>query len=97
MRRETLLKALRFILCGALLLAKPTASQMPPPLGKFYLTSTPPGASITIGTQRRPEVTPVTLAVVPNTYSVKIGSCDPQTVTVKAGQTVTVNCPSPSH
>jgi hypothetical protein len=92
MRRETLFNARGFILCGAFLLAKPTTSQMPAPLGKLYITSTTPGASIMIGTQLRPEVTPVTLAVMPNTYSVKIGSCGPQTVTVKPSQTVAVNC-----
>jgi hypothetical protein len=35
----------------------------------------------------------VTLIVIPSTYSVKIGSCPAQSVTVASGETKEVDCP----
>jgi hypothetical protein len=62
------------------------------PVGRLHLTSTIPGASIKINNTPRNEVTPVTLAVLPNQYTVVIGTCQPQTVTVNSGETKEVSC-----
>jgi len=80
------------LLCCAFLLRQPSESQMPAPLGKLNITSTTPGASITINDKQRNERTPVTLAVVPGTYKVIIGTCSVQSVTVRSGETQVVNC-----
>lgn len=97
MTRETMFKAGRFILCGALLVANPTSSQMPTPLGRLRMTSTPAKMSIQINGKARPEITPVTLAVMQGSYKVTIGSCPQQIVTVDPGQTMVVDCTPPSH
>jgi hypothetical protein len=82
----------RILVFCALLLAKPSASQMPAPLGRLHITSTTAGASISVNNVRRKEVTPVTLAVVPGTYSVAIDACPPQSVSVGSGETKEVAC-----
>lgn len=92
MRIDIMSRSGRILLLCALLLPKPSASQMPAPLGKLHITSTTAGASITINNVRRREVTPVTLAVVPGTYSVAIGACPAQSVTVASGETKEVAC-----
>jgi hypothetical protein len=81
-----------FLLFGAALLPRASAFQMPAPLGKLHITSTPIGAAITINDLRRKEVTPVTLAVVPGTYRVSIGTCPVQAVVVASGETKEVVC-----
>ena len=88
------------LLC-CLLVAVVASTQMPapPPVGRLYITSTPPGASITINGKPRPEQTNVTLVVSPGNYKVLISGgpgnldCPAQDVSVRTGQTVTVACP----
>jgi hypothetical protein len=92
MKTSMLERTGRILLFCASLLPIPSASQMPAPLGKLHITSTTAGASITINNVRRKEVTPVTLAVVPGTYNIAIGSCPPQPVTVGSGETKEVAC-----
>jgi hypothetical protein len=84
----------KLLVCWALLNALPSVPQMPGrlPVGRLHLTSTPAGASITINKTPRNEVTPVTLAVLPGTYSVVIGTCTAQTVNVASGNTYEVSC-----
>ncbi|MFZ0820182.1 MAG: hypothetical protein WAM91_08935 [Candidatus Acidiferrales bacterium] len=89
--------AIRILFCWAFLFPAPLASQMPAPLGKLQITSTTPAGvvrkdSITINGVSRKEKTPVTLAVVPNTYNVVIGTCASQSVKVASGQTAPVSC-----
>ena len=95
MRANRVVGASAILFTWAFLLPSPLASQMPAPLGRLHITSTPPGASITInGVLRTNNTTPVTLAVVPGTYAVIIGSCKEQTitVTVASGETKEVTC-----
>jgi hypothetical protein len=86
--------ASRVLLCYAFLLPQSSAFQMPAPLGRLHITSTPVGATISINNVKRKEVTPVLLAVVPNTYTIVIGTCpnQPITVTVASGETKEVAC-----
>jgi hypothetical protein len=90
----------RYLLHCILLLAGAASSQMhQPPLGRLEITSTPPGASITINNQSRPERTNVSLVVSPGNYTVSITggpgnlNCQPQAVSVQGGKTVRVTCP----
>jgi hypothetical protein len=93
---NTMAGASGIFLCCALLFPQPSTSQSPAPLGKLHITSKPPDshASITINGATRQEQTPVTLAVVPNTYTVVIGNCtvQPLPVTVASGETKEVTC-----
>jgi len=84
----------KLLLCCAFLSGRPSAPQMPGrlPVGRLHLTSATSGASITINNTRRNEVTPVTLAVLPGTYSVVIGSCPAQSISVASGETKDVSC-----
>lgn len=89
------------VLICFLLLAFVAFSQMPapPPVGRLYITSTPPGASITINGRPRPERTNITFVVSPGHYKIAISDgpgnldCPAQEVAVQPGQTVTVACP----
>jgi hypothetical protein len=83
-----------------LILPVAVSSQMTPPaLGRLHITSRPTGADITIDNALRPEKTNVTLVVSPRTYVVLVSggsehlNCS-ATVTVSAGQTVEVTCPT---
>jgi hypothetical protein len=94
-RANRLPGASAILLTWTFLLSSPLASQMPAPLGRLHITSTAPGASITVnGILRKNNTTPVTLAVVPGTYAVIIGTCKEQTitVTVASGETKEVTC-----
>jgi hypothetical protein len=86
--------ASRVLLCCAFLLPQASAFQMPAPLGRLHITSTPAGATISINNVKRKDITPVLLAVVPNTYTIVIGTCpnQPITVTVASGETKEVAC-----
>lgn len=94
MRTNLVARASRILLCCAFLLPQASAFQMPAPLGRLHITSTPVGATISINNVTRKEVTPVLLAVVPNTYTIVIGTCpnEPITVTVASGETKEVAC-----
>jgi hypothetical protein len=93
-RINAVVSASEILLCWALLLPQPSASQMPAPLGRLHITSKPDHATITINGTPRKETTNVTLAVVPNTYTIVIGTCPekPVTVTVASGETKEVYC-----
>jgi|ERR1700722_8166595 PEGA domain len=84
----------KLLVCWAFLNPPPSAPQMPGrlPVGRLHLTSTPAGASIRINNTPRNEVTPVTLAVLPGTYTVVIGTCTAQKVIVASGNTYEVSC-----
>jgi len=82
----------RIVFCLSLLMPQFLASQIPQALGRLHITSTPPGASITINGSLRKEKTPVTLAVVKGDYRVSVGTCAEQTVRVSAGETTNVDC-----
>jgi hypothetical protein len=85
--------ALGFFFCWAFPLPKLSSSQKPPALAKLYIYSNPPGASIEINGAPRNDKTPVTLVVIPSTYSVKVGPCVAQSVTVASGETKEIDCP----
>jgi hypothetical protein len=93
-RTNMVARASKVLLCCAFLLPHASAFQMPAPLGRLHITSTPAGATISIDNAKRKEVTPVLLAVVPNTYTIVIGTCpnQPITVTVASGETKDVAC-----
>jgi hypothetical protein len=85
-----------------LLLAGAAWSQTPqPPVGKLEITSTPPGATVTIRDQPKTYQTNVTLVVSPGNYKVSITggpgnlNCQPPEVYVQGGKTVTITCPLP--
>lgn len=82
----------RIVFCLSLLMPQFLASQIPQALGRLQITSTPPGASITINGSPRKEKTPVTLAVAQGDYRVSVGTCAAQTVHVSAGETRNVDC-----
>jgi len=88
-----MLTALSFVLFSALLIAPAASPQMPPRPGKLHLTSNPTGQRIIINKQLRPEVTESTLIVSPGTYTVQIGDCQEQPVSVASGVTMEVHCP----
>jgi hypothetical protein len=92
MGANAIASASRILLCCAFLFPQLLASQSPAPLGKLFITSKPPGASISINGTPRNEKTPVTLAVVPGAYKVVIGTCAEQPVTVASGETKQVTC-----
>lgn len=94
MRTNLVPRASRILLCCAFLLPRASAFQMPAPLGRLHITSTPVGATISINNAKRKEITPVLLAVVPSTYTIVIGTCptQPITVTVASGETKEVAC-----
>jgi hypothetical protein len=94
MRTNMAARASRTLICCAFLLPHALAFQMPAALGRLHITSTPVGATISINNVKRKEVTPVLLAVVPNTYTIVIGTCpnQPITVTVASGETKEVAC-----
>jgi hypothetical protein len=94
MRVRTLILCIGFLFCLAIQLPKLSSSQRPPALGKIFINSSNPSPqTIKINNVLRNEKTPVTLAVLPNTYSVEIGTCHPQQVTVASGETKEVDCP----
>ena len=93
MRTNTMVLALGFFFCWAFPFPELSSSQRPPALAKLYITSTPPGESIEINGAPRNERTPVALVVIPNTYSVRVGSCVAQSVTLSSGETKEVACP----
>jgi hypothetical protein len=94
MKNNTLTNVSKLLICWALLSPRPSVPQMPArlPVGRLHITSKTTGASITINGTPRNEVTPVTLAVLPNTYNIVIGTCPAQSVTVASGQTIEVTC-----
>jgi hypothetical protein len=93
-RTKLTVQASSILVCCAFLFPAPSAVQMPAPLGRLHITSNPAGATISINNVKRKEVTPVLLAVVPNTYTVTIGTCpnQPITVAVTSGETKEVAC-----
>jgi hypothetical protein len=93
MRTDAMVLALGFLFSWTLPLPKTSAFQKPPALAKLFINSSSAGASIEINGTPRSETTPVTLIVIPSTYSVKIGSCPAQSVTVASGETKEVDCP----
>jgi hypothetical protein len=94
MRTKMMVRASSVLVCCAFLFPGLSAVQMPAPLGRLQINSTPAGATIRINNQPRKEVTPVLLAVVPGTYTVTIGTCpnQPISVTVGSGETKVVTC-----
>jgi PEGA domain len=92
MRVDARANASRILLCCVFLFPQLSASQSPAPLGKLFITSKSPGASMSINGTPRNEKTPITLAVVPGTYKVVIGTCAEQPVTVASGETKEVTC-----
>lgn len=92
MRASSAARTAKILSCYLLLFSQFSMSQIPQALGKLQLTSTRPGASITINGSLRREKTPVTLAVAPGDYKIVIGNCAEQTVHVSAGETNTVDC-----
>jgi hypothetical protein len=86
-------RALKFAFSLALLTTPASALQMPARPGKLHISSSPPGAKITINHTERSEVTDVTLIVSPGTYSVLVGNCSEKSVQVSSGETKEVSCP----
>jgi hypothetical protein len=94
MRTNLTIGASSILASCAFLFSNPSPMQMPAPLGRLHITSNPAGAIISINNVKRKEVTPVLLAVVPSAYTVTIGTCpnQPITVTVASGETKEVAC-----
>ena len=93
MKTHTKSAALSLLLFGAFFYTSIASPQMPARPGKIEISSSTRGLRIVVNGQARPEVTPVTLAVSPGTYTLKIGDCDEQSVQVSSGETKQVNCP----
>jgi len=85
--------ALRVVLLVALVAAPNASPQMPARPGKLHLTSNPTGQRIIINKQLRSEVTESTLIVSPGKYTVQIGNCQEQSVSVASGVTLELHCP----
>ena len=79
-----------------LLLPAPSPFQRPPQPGQLTVTSTPPGAEITVDNQRMRQVTPFTFYVAPGQHTVTSSTqpkCEtPAKVTVTAGDAMLVHC-----
>jgi len=90
--------AIGVTLCCALLLPALLSSQRPQLPGRLRITSTPPGAKITIDDQHMSQSTDFTFAVSPGDHYVAVISPDlskcakPIKATVSSGSVTSVNC-----
>jgi len=88
----------KMALCGFLLFPESLPSQMPSPPGRLSVTSTPPGATITIDGKQMSRPAPSTFVVSPGSHNVtaetpagEFLTCNPGSPTVYSGSTVRVN------
>lgn len=90
------IQAPEILLCCLLLFPTPLPSQRPQAPGKLSVTSTQPGARITIDGQATNQVTPFTFVVSPDDHAVQltgVPKCNgPRTVHVYSGSTTSINC-----
>lgn len=86
-------RSLEIVVSWALLIVPAGSWQMPARPGKLHLTSSPRGQVIIIDKVQRTEVTDVTLVLSPGRYTVKVGNCEPQDVSISSGETKEVHCP----
>jgi hypothetical protein len=88
---------LEIAFCCVLLFPTPSLSQRPQLAGKLTVTSTPPGAGITIDNQVMGQSTPFTFVVSPGDHRVAVKSadltnCGTKRVSLVAGSAVSLNC-----
>src|SRR5580658_1545267 len=91
--------ALETAVCCVLLFPLPLSSQRPELAGKLTLTSTPPGARITIDNQVMGQSTPFTFVVSPGEHNVTVTSaaltnCGKKRVSLPPGSAISLNCAS---
>ncbi len=99
MKTQPLFPGLCLALCCLFLFPGLLRPQMPQAPGKLYITSTPPGGTVTIDNQQMRRLTPFTFVVSPGAHKVRVKGpagkpmkCDPESPNVRSGYTVTVNC-----
>jgi hypothetical protein len=84
------------MLCCLLLWPALVSSQRPPTPGRLSISSTPPGAPITIDGQATSRQTPSTFVVSPGAHNVSLKSlancASPFRVSVPSGSTKTIDC-----
>ena len=83
------------------LLPAPLSSQRPQPPGKLSVTSTPPGAQITIDKQPMSQLTDATFVVSPGGHDVVVKGkgdtltkCANSSVQVESGRVTSIHCTS---
>ena len=96
---QRIFPALAMTLCCVLLSPMPLLSQRPALAGKLTVTSTPPGARITIDNQVMGQSTPLTFVVSPGSHYVAVTgavltNCGTKQVTLLAGSAKSLNCVS---
>jgi hypothetical protein len=96
---QRIFPALAMTLCCVLLSPMPLLSQRPALAGKLTVTSTPPGARITIDNQIMGQATPFTFVVSPGDHNVAVRSaaltnCGKKKVSLPAGSAVSLDCTS---
>ena len=95
MRARLTIRTSGILACCIFLFPISLLPQMPAPLGRLHITAgkdQKATETITINNATWNKPTPVLLAVVPNTYTIVIGSCPAQKVSVASGQTQEVTC-----
>src|SRR5215469_11214653 len=98
MTAQRLFSAPEIMVCCLLLFPALLSSQRPPAPGRLTVTSTPPGAKITIDKQSMGKETDFTFVVSPGDHQVSVkadglGKCaNPTTVSVPSGSKVSINC-----
>lgn len=83
---------LEFALC-CLISFTPSRAQTPAPPGRLHITSTPDRQPIKVNGATRQEVTDVTLVVSAGKYTIQVGTCQPQDISVSSGETKEIHCP----
>ena len=94
---QRIFPALEMTFYCVLLFPMPLLSQRPALAGKLTVTSTPPGARITIDNQIMGQATPFTFVVSPGDHRVAVKSadltnCGTKRVSLVAGSAVSLNC-----
>lgn len=98
MRVNTMSSAVHFVVCWALLFPPVSSLQAPAQAGRLRISSTPPGANITIDGQSMSQRTDSTFVVSPGKHKVSLTggpgnlSCQDKDVDVPSGQQVEIHC-----